>query len=122
MTKEQLIRTYYSGYEKKDWNVSGGTLADSFTFTSPNDDDHIGESVFKDRCWVSQVGHIDRFELEAVVVHGEEAFVKYLCRTTKATSFRNVEFFRFADGKIRSIECYFGGNLGYPTASASGKP
>jgi ketosteroid isomerase-like protein len=120
--KEQLIRTYYSGYEKKDWSVSGGVLADSFTFTSPNDDDHISKSVFKERCFLSQLEFIKQFELETILAHGDEAFVKYLCRTTKGTSFRNVEYFRFADGKIAAIETYFGGNLGYPAASAAGKP
>lgn len=119
--KEQLIRTYYSGYEKKDWNVSDGVLADNFTFTSPNNDDHISKSVFKERCFLSQLDFIKQFELEAIFVRGDEAFAKYLCRTTKDTSFRNVEYFRFADGKITAIETYFGGHLGYPTASASGK-
>jgi ketosteroid isomerase-like protein len=120
--KEQLIRTYYSGYEKKDWNVSGGVLSDSFTFTSPNNDDHISKSVFKERCFLSQLDFIKQFELEMILARGDEAFVKYICRTTKGTSFRNVEYFHFADGKITAIEAYFGGNLGYPAASASGKP
>jgi len=119
--KEQLIRTYYSGYEKKDWNVSGGVLSDTFTFTSPNNDDHISKSVFKERCFLSQLDFIKQFELETILVYGDEAFVKYLCRTTKGTSFRNVEYFRIGDAKITAIECYFGGNLGYPAASASGK-
>jgi hypothetical protein len=118
---EQLILSYYSGYEKKDWNLSGGVLADGFTFTSPNDDDHISKAVFKDKCWLSQLNFIERFELEAVLARCDEAFVKYLCRTTKGTSFRNVEYFRFADGKISAIEVYFGGRLGYPAALASGK-
>jgi ketosteroid isomerase-like protein len=122
VNKEEIIRSYYSGYEKKDWNLSGSLLADNFTFTSPNDDDHISKSVFKEKCFLSQLEFIERFELETVLTRGNEAFVKYLCRTTKGTSFRNVEYFRFADGKITAIEAYFGGKLGYPTASASGKP
>lgn len=119
MTKEQIIRTYYSGYEKKDWNVSDGVLAASFTFTSPNNDDHISKSVFKERCFLSQLDFIKNFDLEAVFVRGEEAFVKYLCHTTKGTAFRNVDFFRFTDGKIASIETYFGGQAGYPAAAAA---
>ena len=121
MTKEQLIRTYYSGYEKKEWSLIDGVLADSFTFTSPNDDDHISKRAFKARCW-PQAEVVERFDLENVFEKDNEAFVKYLCRTTKGTSFRNVEYFRFADGRITAIECYFGGRLGYPTASVSGKP
>jgi ketosteroid isomerase-like protein len=119
---EQLIRTYYSGYEQKDWNTSDGVLADNFTFTSPNGDDHINKAVFKQRCFVSQLDFIQRFDLESVFTRGDEGFVKYLCHTTKNTAFRNMEFFRFVDGKIASIECYFGGQLGYPTAAATGKP
>lgn len=121
MTQEQIIKTYYSGYEKKDWNLTGGVLTDNFTFTSPNDDDHISKSVFKDRCFLSQLEFIERFELEAVLARGNEAFVKYLCRTTKGTSFRDVDYFQFSGGKVSAIECYFGGKLGYPSASTSGK-
>jgi ketosteroid isomerase-like protein len=117
---EDLIRTYYHGYEKKDWNLSDGVLADNFTFTSPNGDDHISKSVFKEKCFLSQMGFIKRFDFESILARGDEAFVKYLCRTTKGTFFRNTEYFRFADGKITAIECYFGGNLGYPSAAASG--
>lgn len=122
VNNEEIIRTYYSGYEKKDWNLSGGVLAESFTFTSPNHDDHISKSVFRERCFLSQLEFIRRFDLETILARGDEAFVKYLCRTTKGTSFHNVEYFRFVDGKIVAIEAYFGGQLGYPAASASGKP
>jgi ketosteroid isomerase-like protein len=120
MTKEELIRTYYSGYEKKDWSLSGGVLADDFTFTSPNDDDHISKSVFIEKCFASQFEFIERFELETVLTRGNEAFVKYLCRTN-GTPFRNVEYFRFAGGKITAIEAYFGGKVGYPGASVVGR-
>jgi SnoaL-like domain len=121
MTTKQLIRTYYSGWEKKEWSLIDSVLADSFTFTSPNDDDHIHKHAFKARCW-PQAEFIERFEVESLLERGNEAFVKYSCRTTKGTSFRNIEYFRFAGGKVSAIEEYFGGRLGYPTASISGKP
>lgn len=115
--KEELIRTYYSGYEKKDWNMTGGVLAANFTFTSPNDDDHISKDVFKKRCFLSQLDFIKRFELQTILTRGDEAFVKYVCRTTKGTSFGNTEYFRFAGGKIAAIECYFGAKLSFASAS-----
>lgn len=121
MAKVQLIRTYYSGWEKKEWSLIDSVLADDFTFTSPNDDDHIRKPAFQARCW-PQAEFIERFELESVLEGDSEAFVKYLCRTTKGTSFRNVDYFQFAGGRIKAIEDYFGGRLGYPTASISGKP
>ncbi|HEX3398305.1 MAG TPA: nuclear transport factor 2 family protein [Steroidobacteraceae bacterium] len=123
MPREKLIRTYYEGWVKEDWSTVDGFLADSFTFSSAAPDDHISKSTFKRQCWDTQAGSIGRFELESMLANanGTEAFVKYLCHTKKGTSFRNVEYFRFADSKIHAIECYFGGNLGYPTASDSGK-
>jgi len=42
MTNETLIQTYYSGWDKREWSLVDSLLADSFTFTSANDDDHIG--------------------------------------------------------------------------------
>ena len=59
---------------KKNSNLTGGVLADSFSFTSPNDD-HISKSVFKERCFSSQLEFIERFELETVPARGNEAFV-----------------------------------------------
>ena len=117
--REQIIRSYYSAWEQKDWSVVDRLLADSFTFTSPVDD-HISKHAFHDRCW-GQSAHIKHFDLESVASAGDsDALVKYLCHTTKGTSFRNIEYFRFAGDRITAIECYFGGNAGFPTASESG--
>lgn len=121
MQNEQLIRIYYSGWEKREWSVVDGVLAEEFTFTSPNGDDHISKSVFESRCWGGQAKYIERFDLESVFVSDTEGFVKYLCHTTAKTTFRNVEYFRFADGKVIGIEVYFGGSKGYPSAAAANK-
>jgi ketosteroid isomerase-like protein len=115
-----IIRSWYFAWEHKDWSIPDRLLTDSFTFTSPVDD-HISKQVFHDRCW-PQAAHIKQFDLESVGASGDsDAFVKYLCHTTKGTSFRNIEYFRFADYRIAAIECYFGGGSGFPTASESGK-
>ena len=118
---DEIIRAYYSGYEQKEWMAVENLLAENFTFTSPNDDDHIDIPTYKARCW-PQAEHIEHFELECILQKGNETFVKYLCTTTKGTSFRNIEYFRFVGGKISSIEVYFGGKSGYPSASVTGQP
>jgi hypothetical protein len=118
MIQDQIIRNYYSGWEKKEWSTIDSLLADSFTFTSPNDDDHIDKHAFKARCW-PEADHIKQFQLESVISGLNVAFVKYLCETRRNTSFRNIEYFRFADGKITAIECYFGGHIGHPSQQAS---
>ena len=121
MNFDEIIRTYYSGYELKEWKAIENMLAENFTFTSPNDDDHIDIPTYKERCW-RQAEYIEHFELESILGRENEAFVKYLCTTTNGTSFRNTEYFRFEGGKIGSVEVYFGGSLGYPSASVMARP
>ena len=121
MTNEEIIRKYYAAWEKKDWGPIDILLADNFTFTSANDDDHISKSVFKARCGESQINFIERFELERVIGDGNEAFVKHLCRTKNGKSFRNVSYFRFRDEKVEAIECYFGAKSSFPSAVSTGQ-
>ena len=62
--KEETIRKYYAAWEQRDWHPIDILLADNFTFSSANNDDHISKSTFKARCWQSQIDFIERFELE----------------------------------------------------------
>ena len=110
--KEEILQAYFSAWEKKQWSRMDGLLSDDFTFTSPNNDDHISKRAFKERCWPT-AEWVLKFEPECLVTHGDEGFAKYLLKTTDGKSFRNVEFYRFSDGKIKVIEVYFGGKLGY---------
>ncbi|HXB56776.1 MAG TPA: nuclear transport factor 2 family protein [Vicinamibacteria bacterium] len=114
--KEEVIRRWYAAWEKKDWGPVDALLADNFTFTSAAGDDHISKSVFKTRCWETQIDFIKRFDLERVVGNGNEAFVKYLCHTKNSKSFRNVEYLRVTDDKVEAIECYFGEQSSFPSA------
>ena len=118
---EQLIRRWYAGWEKKDWGPLDRLLADNFTFSSPNGDDHISKSTFKTRCWESQIDFIKNFDLEQVTTGTDDAFVKYLCHTKNGKSFRNVEYLRLRNGKLESIECYFGSESSFPSAVSNAK-
>src|ERR1700752_4630474 len=120
LTNEEIIRKGYAAWEKKDLDTFNMLLADNFTFTSAAGDDHISKSAFKTQCWDTQVNFIDRFDLERVFGSGNEAFVKYLCHTKNGKSFRNVEYFRLRDGKVETIECYFGGKSTFPSAVSNG--
>ena len=114
--KEETIRKYYTAWETRDWHPLDILLADNFTFTSANHDDHISKSTFKARCWESQIDFIERFELERVIGSGDDAFVMYVCRTKNGKTFRNVEYLRLSDYKVEAIECYFGGPSSFPSA------
>jgi ketosteroid isomerase-like protein len=118
---DETIRKYYAAWEQKDWRPFDNLLADNFSFTSANNDDHISKSAFKTRCWESQVDFIERFELERVIGNGDEAFVMYVCRTKNAKTFRNVEYFRLRAGKVEAIECYFGAQASFASAVGSGR-
>jgi ketosteroid isomerase-like protein len=119
---EAIIRKWYKMWveEKKDWAPFSALLADNFTFSSAAGDDHISKSAFKTNCWDTQINFIDGFDLERVIGNGDWAFAKYLCRTKNGKSFRNVEYFQIRDGKIESIECYFGGKDTFPSAVSKG--
>ena len=119
-TTEETIRRYYKAWEKKDWSPLDALLADHFTFTSANDDDHISKSAFKKGCWETQIDFIDHFEIERLFGGENEACVKYLCRTKNGKSFRNVEYFQVSNQQVQSIECYFGGHSSFPSAVSKG--
>lgn len=121
-TTEEIIRKWYKTWqeEKKNWAPFDALLADDFTFSSAAGDDHISKSAFKTNCWDTQINFIGRFDLERLIASGNDAFVKYLCHTKNGKSFRNVEYVRLREGKIESIECYFGGKDTFPSAVSKG--
>jgi ketosteroid isomerase-like protein len=121
LTNEEIIRKWYAAWEKKDLGTFNILLADNFTFTSAAGDDHISKSIFKAQCWDTQVNFIEHFDLERITTGPEDAFVKYLCHTKNGKSFRNVEYLRIKDGKLESIECYFGAQSSFPSAVSTGQ-
>ena len=118
---EETIRKWYAAWERKDWHPIDILLADNFTFTSANNDDHISKSTFKTRCWETQIDFIERFDLQRVIANGNDAFVMYVCRTKNGKTFRNVEYFRLKDNKVEAIECYFGAQSSFPSAVSTGQ-
>jgi hypothetical protein len=112
---DKIIRTYFSGYVKKDWSIVASQLADGFTFTSPSPDDHIPLATYKARCW-GQSKFFKKIEFSKIIVDGNSAFATYNITTTDNKVIRNTEYYTFSNGKIKSIECFFGGTgAGYPT-------
>jgi ketosteroid isomerase-like protein len=117
---EGLIRNWYAAWKNKDLGTFNRLLADDFTFSSAAGDDHISKSTFKTQCWDTQVNFIKDFDLERITTGADDAFVKYLCYTTNGKSFRNVEYLRIKNGKLESIECYFGAQSSFPSAVSKG--
>ena len=100
-----LVRHYFASYQAADREAIEALLADDFTFTSPWDD-HIGRARYFEHCFP----HAGEFAFRDVKVfaEGDEAFVRYETEGKTGGTFRNMEFFRFERGRIRSIEVFFG--------------
>jgi ketosteroid isomerase-like protein len=114
---EKVVREYYSAYEKKDWHMLELILADGFTFTSPAGDDHITLKQYKERCWPNS-SNTKKFDLETVIVAGDDAFVTYNGWTNDGKLFRNTERFKLKEGKIIENECFFGTGVNFPNNQA----
>ncbi len=113
---EAAVRKYYKSWEQKEWGPFDTLLADDFTFTSAAGDDHISKSDFKKQCWVTQVGHIKRFDLLEVFGSDKAALVLYNGYTMDNRTFRNAEYLKVRGGQIASIECYFGEKNSFASA------
>jgi ketosteroid isomerase-like protein len=117
---QQMVKDYYAAYEKKDWSLMKPILAEGFTFTSPAGDDHINLDLYKERCWPN-ANKTKKFDLEKIIIDGDEAYVTYNGWTTDGKLFRNTELFKFKDGKIISNECFFGTGVSFPNNTNTGK-
>jgi hypothetical protein len=114
------VRTWYGLWvERKEWAPFEAILADDFAFSSTNGEDHISKAEYKERCWAPNINLINGCDLELMMAESDQVFVKYLGHTTGGKTFRNVELHRVRDGRITSIECYFGGKATFPAALES---
>src|SRR5579859_5935950 len=113
---EKIARAWYKLWGgSTDWAAFDALMADDFAFSSTNGEDHISKAEFKRQCWEPNVSLTKATDIELIMAKGDELFVKYLGHTTGEKSFRNVELLRVRNGKIASIECYFGGKATFPS-------
>ncbi len=111
---EKPIKEWYLAWEYKDWNLLEQVLADGFTFSSPLDD-HIDVMHVKERCWPN-AGKIKRFDVDKIVVNGDDVFVITDGWTIDGKLFRNCDYFKLKDGKIRAYEYFFGPGINFPNS------
>jgi ketosteroid isomerase-like protein len=114
---EQIVRSYYAAWEKRNWNTLDSLLRADFTFTSPLDD-HDSKSVYKSRCWTPNVNLIERFDLRQIAGNGNDAFVMYVAYIKGGKKIENVEYLRIRGGRVASVRCFFGAQNSYPAAQS----
>ena len=112
--KEKVVRAYYSGFESKDWNAVAAQFADGFTFTSPNNDDHISVEKFKEKCWPT-AKYFKKVDYIKMAENGDDLMLLVQITTVDDKVVRNVDIYSFnGTGKIKSIEVFFGAGTKYP--------
>ncbi|MEO8302440.1 MAG: nuclear transport factor 2 family protein [Rhizomicrobium sp.] len=112
MDLTELAKSYYRAFENYDRAFIEDNLAPGFTFTSPFDD-HIGREDYFRRCWPAQNIH-RKFNFVTVMQEGDKVFVAYDAQmhipnaVHPAAHFRNAEMMTFEQGKLKSVEVFFG--------------
>jgi ketosteroid isomerase-like protein len=112
MDLTELAKGYYRAFERHDRSFMEENLRPDFTFTSPFDD-HIDRSAYFARCWPKEPLH-QKFDFVTVMQDGEKVFVAYDATmhipnsTHPDARFRNAELLTFQDGRLKSVEVFFG--------------
>lgn len=101
-----LARASFDAYVAKDRDAIEALIANEFCFTSPLDNCLDRETYFA-RCWPNS-RTIESFDIVHQARAGECAFITYEGRNTSGGCFRNTEVFTVRQGKIVSVEVYFG--------------
>jgi ketosteroid isomerase-like protein len=111
---EKLIRSCYAAYERRNRKALEALLSDDFRFTSPIDN-RLDRETYLRICWPNSES-LEHFEILRLLVDGDQAFVTYEAHAKGNRRFRNTEFFVVRDGKIASVEVYFGWSIPHPAA------
>ncbi|WP_367873637.1 nuclear transport factor 2 family protein [Luteolibacter sp. Populi] len=106
MNPTDLARACFTAYDSRDREAMEHLLADDFTFSSPLDD-RISRDRYFERCWPNDTGKQQRHILRTFA-EGNEVFVTYECSRSDGSRFRNTEFFRIQDDRIKHVDVYFG--------------
>ena len=108
----ELAKGYYGAFERHDRSFMEENLAADFTFTSPFDD-HIDRVAYFQRCWPKEPLH-QKFDFVTVAQDGDKVMIAYDCTmripntTHPEARFRNAELMTFENGKLKSVEVFFG--------------
>jgi ketosteroid isomerase-like protein len=111
MSPLAIARACLQAYVDKNRAAIEALLADDFRFTSPIDNG-LDRATYLARCWPNS----ESMRAATVVQAAENcdrAFVVYEAETG-GKRFRNCEMHTTRDGKLVSVEVYFGWNLPHP--------
>lgn len=110
MSSSDVVRASFAAYRAQDHEAAAGLLADTFTFTSPQDD-HIDKATYLERCFPTA----DRFTrheiLELVEPSRDTVLVLYEYQLATGDWYRNTEYLTARDGQLTETQVFFGGRV-----------
>jgi len=107
----EIARASFDAFKRQDAEAAEALFADSFVFTSPQDD-HLDKAKFMERCFSTAdhfVGPQVFLELLSTP-HGVLALYEY--EVQDGTHYRNVELIRIENDLIVETQVFFGGAVG----------
>ena len=96
----------FDAWDAADRDAIEALLADDFRFHAPPDPD-LDRAGYFERCW-PQAGGLGQREIIRAIVDGVEVVVTYEAQRDGGARFRNTEVLTVRDGKVVTVEVYFG--------------
>jgi ketosteroid isomerase-like protein len=111
MPKADVVRALVQSYLDQDATAADQLLADSFTFTSPQDD-HLDKATFFERCFPANTQLDSHRLVDVVPTESDDVFIRYEYESLQTGQrHSNVEVHTVRDGKVTEIQVFFGGRL-----------
>lgn len=109
MNCEIIIKKFFTAFQNKEKATVESMLHEELTFISP-DNGTFTKAEYMEKCFpFSEDGPV--FKFEKIFEKDNEAFVLYEITLKDGKKFKNTEFIKFKDGKLKDIEVYFGNNI-----------
>jgi ketosteroid isomerase-like protein len=96
----------YDAFSRGDRAAFEAMITDDFRFTSPYDD-AIDRAEFFERCWPNHARQT-QLTVKRIGLDGAGAFVTYRVEFRDGHAAENTEWLAFHDGKVASVDVYFG--------------
>lgn len=100
------VSALYDAFAHGDRAAFEAMIADDFRFTSPYDD-AIDRAEFFERCWPNHE-KMAELAVQRISLDGAGAYVTYDVVFHDGHRAQNTEWLTFRDGKVKSVDVYFG--------------
>lgn len=110
MNKADVVRAVFASYAQQDRDTAERLIAESFVFTSPQDD-HIDRAAYFQRCFPTRT-RMRRHELLHVApTDGDDVFALYEYELHTGEVHRNAEVLTVRNGQLVEAQVFFGGRV-----------